>query len=535
MNKTAFRGLFLLVLAGTLLLRLPRLGLRPMHHDEANQAVKFGTLLEKGEYRYDKTEHHGPSLYYLTLPVAWAFSKQTLASLDETTLRLVPAIFGAGIILLLLFFGDGMGRPAVLFSGLLAALSPAMTYFSRFYIQETLFVFFIVGFLGSLWRLAEHPSTGRALASGFFAGMMYATKETSIIIFAAVGGAIVLTIIFRKKTISGRLPLPKIRMIHILWGLAAAAVTAFIFFSSFFKNPKGILDSMIAFKGYFEKGGSAGFHAPPLLYYLTLLAYSKSGAGPAWSEALILGLAIVGGAAAFQKKDRRLLKANAGRAEKPFSSATSAENFFPKFIFFFTVLATAAFSIIPYKTPWNLLPFYIGIILLAGMGAAFIFQSLRKDYLKVIAGLLLAAGLFHLGWQSCRANFQFYADRRNPYAYAETSPDFLQLAKRIDRLAALHPEGRHMLIKVVCGLHQTWPLPWYLRSFDRVGYWQDWPTAGGFERVPLIIADEDQAENLGPLLQDKYQAEYYGLRPDVLLVLFIDRGFWEKYLLDGKK
>ena len=68
MNKTAFRGLFLLSSPARLLLRSVALGLRPMHHDEANQAVKFGTLLEKGEYRYDKNDHHGPSLYYLTLP-----------------------------------------------------------------------------------------------------------------------------------------------------------------------------------------------------------------------------------------------------------------------------------------------------------------------------------------------------------------------------------------------------------------------------------------------------------------------------------
>ena len=39
-----------------------------MHHDEANQAVKFGALLERGEYRYDAHDHHGPTLYYLTLP-----------------------------------------------------------------------------------------------------------------------------------------------------------------------------------------------------------------------------------------------------------------------------------------------------------------------------------------------------------------------------------------------------------------------------------------------------------------------------------
>ena len=49
-----------------------------MHHDEANQAIKFGDLLERGEYRYDSRDHHGPTLYYLTLPFAWLGGRHTL-------------------------------------------------------------------------------------------------------------------------------------------------------------------------------------------------------------------------------------------------------------------------------------------------------------------------------------------------------------------------------------------------------------------------------------------------------------------------
>ena len=59
-----------IALAAGLVLRLARLDVRPMHHDEANQAVKFGALLERGEYAYDAQDHHGPTLYYLTLPFA---------------------------------------------------------------------------------------------------------------------------------------------------------------------------------------------------------------------------------------------------------------------------------------------------------------------------------------------------------------------------------------------------------------------------------------------------------------------------------
>ena len=116
MNKTAVRGLVLAAVASAVLFRAPELRLRPMHHDEANQALKFGALLENGEYRYDKADHHGPSLYYLSLPVAAAAGRKTLASLDETVLRLVPAGFGIGVVLLSLFFAGGMGRSAAAWS-----------------------------------------------------------------------------------------------------------------------------------------------------------------------------------------------------------------------------------------------------------------------------------------------------------------------------------------------------------------------------------------------------------------------------------
>ena len=61
MNKKAFAGLFLLIVLGAVGLRLTKLGFRPMHHDAANQARKFGALLESGDYRYDKADNHGPS------------------------------------------------------------------------------------------------------------------------------------------------------------------------------------------------------------------------------------------------------------------------------------------------------------------------------------------------------------------------------------------------------------------------------------------------------------------------------------------
>ena len=61
---------FLAVIALALALRLPQLRLRPMHNDEAVNAMKFRALWMENNYKYDPNEFHGPTLPYFTLPAA---------------------------------------------------------------------------------------------------------------------------------------------------------------------------------------------------------------------------------------------------------------------------------------------------------------------------------------------------------------------------------------------------------------------------------------------------------------------------------
>ena len=516
MNKKAFAGLFLLIVLGAAAFRLAGLGLRPMHHDEANQALKFGALLERGEYRYDKADHHGPSLYYLSLPFARALGADRLAALSERTLRLVPACFGIGAILLLLFLVPLIGKEAVLWGALGLAVSPVMVYFSRFYIQETLLLFFLVGFIVALCRYKRRPSWGWAVAAGVFAGMMYATKETSVIAFGSIAAALLLASRFRgnkEGRMSGARSAARHLWMHLWIGFSTAILVSLLLFTSFFQNPRGWLDSMLSFKVYFVRAGEAGFHVHPWYYYLRTLAFSKSGSGPLWSEGLILILAAAGIVAAFRPR-----------------ANTRTDRSTLRFLVFFTLISTAAYSLIPYKTPWNILPFYLGFILLAGNGVAALLGAFRSRSIRVFVFLLVAAGFLHLGAQAWRASFVYPADPRNPYVYAQTSPDFLKLVRRVEDLAALHPDQEKMLIKVIAGPYETWPLPWYLRHFDRVGYWTDAVGAGALGDAAIVITDAEQAGRLESGLDASFQSEYYELRPNVFLVLHICNELWEEYL-----
>jgi len=514
MNKTAFCGLFLVILGGALVFRTAGLGLRPMHHDEANQAVKFGALLEKGEYRYDRADHHGPSLYYLTLPLARASGRKTLASLDETVLRLVPALFGTATLLILLVFLKSAGAGAVLASALFLAVSPAVVYYSRFYIQETILLFFIAAFLASVWRYVLNPSWGWAVAAGLCAGMMYATKETSVIAFGATAGGLVLTRMSERKGGEARGEPGGFRAWYVLLALGSALAVAGLLFSSFFSHPNGVLDSILSFRVYVARGSEAGWHSYPWDHYLSLLAFFRLGrSAPWWSEGFILFLALIGGIAAFGR----------GRHDAPGPS-------FPRFVLFYTVFSTAVYSLLPYKTPWNLLPFYFGIILLAGMGAARVLRAFRPNALRAAVLIVIAAGVIHLGLQAYRANFKDFADPRNPYVYAQTSLDFMRLIKRVDDLAAVDPDHKEIVIKVVADSYETWPLPWYLRGFAKVGYWQDADQAETPGAAAVVISSMDQEDKLQGRLGEGFHSEYYGLRPEVVLALRVRNDLWERYI-----
>jgi len=523
MSKAAFWILFLATLVLGLGIRVHRLDIRPMHHDEANQAVKFGTLLETGEYHYDRNDHHGPTLYYATLPVALVRGQKSLSSLDEWTLRAVPVLFGAGLILLFGLLTKALGREPVFWSALIAALSPSLTYYNRFYIQESLFVFFLLGFLIALGRWAHKPTFWSACAAGVCAGLVYATKETSVLVFASSGAALAVTLAWTGRNPRGTrfdAQARGITILHILAGLAAAVGVAAIFYSSFLRNPGGILESVAAFKDYARRGFDAGIHAHPWFYYLQILAFSRSG-GFVWTEGLILLLALFGMFASIGR----------GSADKSLNWLDlSGGLFWPRYLFLYSLFTAMAYAVIRYKTPWNLLPFHVGFILLAGIGAAALRNSFRSELIRKLLIFVILANCVQLGIQNRRANFLYPADPRNPYAYAQTSPDFLRLARRIHDLAAVCPDGRKMLVKVIAGPYEQWPLPWYLRDLERIGYWTNPAEAGEVAGLPVVIASQENASQLEKVLGPRCQVEYYGLRPNVLLTVFIDRPLWDLYM-----
>lgn len=185
-GSVVFVACMVVVTAGAAGLRFAGLGQRPMHPDEANQAVKAGILLETGRYEYSPDEHHGPSLYWLTVPVLRLLGAHDLAHTSEGEYRLVPALFGVALVALVFLVSDGLGRGPTVLAAAFTALSPAMVFYGRYYIQETLLVFFTFAAIACGWRYLRSRSAGWAIAAGGFVGLMHATKETWVLAAAAM-------------------------------------------------------------------------------------------------------------------------------------------------------------------------------------------------------------------------------------------------------------------------------------------------------------------------------------------------------------
>ena len=520
-KKVHYYSLVLIVVLTAIAFRLPNLTQRPMHSDEAVQAAKFGLLLENNYYLYDNSEYHGPTLYYLTLIPAWLESAQILPEIDESTLRIVPVVFGILLIVLLYMCVSGLNWPVVTSAGIFTAISPAMVFYSRYYIQEMLLVFLILAVIVSGYRYYKSLHFGWVVTTGFFLGLMHATKETSIIAFGAMLIALFCVLITEGCfTGTAQKTFKSINYSHCAVFIAVALLVSALFYSSFFTNPAGISDSYLAYTNYFNKAANADSHIQPWHYYLKLLIFSKGLTGQIWSEALIVLLAVIGSIVAISKKgisgvDFRLVR----------------------FFFYFTLISVIIYAAIPYKTPWNMLGFLQGMIVLAGVGAVAAMNFFSSKVTQTFLMLVLTAGVIHLMTQSYLSNYKYYSEPANPYVYAHTTNDIYSITKRVNDIANVHPNGKNMYINVICPENDYWPLPWYLRSFSNIGWWNK--VDMDVEAAPLIIASPSMESDI---LKKIYELpppgnrnlyvplfdDYTELRPTIELRGYVMKDLWDK-------
>ena len=497
-----YAGAAVLLLA--LLLRVYALDMKPLHHDEGVNGFFLTNLLRQGRYAYDPENYHGPTLYYLTLPFA------ALAGLHTFLIRLVPSLFGVGVVWLVLTLRRYVGTVAALAAALLVAVSPACVFYSRYFIHETPFVFFTLGLVVSALRFRETGAASELLLASASAALMFATKETAFISVGTLGLAWLTAVTWERARGGGRGRavraaesegggFAKLRRegragVVLLGAAALFALMWVAFYSSFFTHWKGAFwDSFDAFVRW-KKTGMSEFHGKPWHTYVQWLGQE---------DVAVLVLGAVGAAVALFERGLN------------------------RFAVFFAAWGfglLAAYSLISYKTPWLVLNFVVPLAVAAGYAAqafgAWATRAPGRGWRAAAAVAAFAAifGLYH----TLVINFRDYDDDKYPYVYSQTRREFHDLVREIER--AGERAGTKQPVFATAS-PEYWPSPWYFRNNPNAGYEGQPAPHYDPQKTIAIIGRQDQLPQLQRAAGDAYArvGDLYPLRPGVNLVLFVRR------------
>jgi uncharacterized protein (TIGR03663 family) len=526
------------VLIAGIFLRLVKLNLVPLHHDEGVNGNFLLSLVRDGKYVYDPQNYHGPTLYYFSAIIPWIvrfFGGKAAGDkygLTTFNIRLTTVIFGVATIWLALCLRQRLGSMGALSVAALIAISPGAIYLSRYFIHESLFVFFM---LGVVVAGLKYYDTGRGvylILASASAALMVATKETWIINGPVLLIALVCTVGYfrlrnrfdRKREpeepsigdqmretidrLGGPVPLLTIALV----AFAVFILVAVFFYSSFFTNyPKGVADALRTLNLWRQRTHEHEHAWYQYAYWLTI------------EEGALMLVGALGLLVALWRADSRLglfLGLWSFGLLTAYSIAGMSVSRLLSDLFLHGQITEQT-----YKTPWICLNFIVPLALTCGYALNFIYEKLRdaeQPWLFITVALMLVS---YCGYQLYQLNFIHYDDDVLPYVYAHTKRQMLTMLDEVDRIAQQNGTGQDTGIALVSP--DYWPLPWYFRDFKKVGYYQQIvPT-----NEPIIIGSTAQAEQLKQNYADRYDLIHsginedgsYPLRPGVDLLLYVRR------------
>ena len=483
-SRTRWLAFIFVALLG-LAVRLPQLGERPMHTDEAINGYIVGQLLSGEPFRYDSVDRHGPALSAIALPLAWMQGARSFSDLTESELRLAPVLAGTATIVLFGAAADLFGFLPSVIAALLFAFAPLSVYYDRYFIHESLFCAATFGLILAGWRAWKLPSIGHGAIAGTCGALMLASKETAVLHFAALA---LTAVVFRFWKRSGEHPATGVGLRPWLFAGGTFVALSILLYTWFGRNWSALPTLLKAAPHLLSRAGGQG-HEKPFWYFAQLLISGRSGA-------VVIALACIGVFASMRRRDA-----------SPYT-----------FIAIYLLVIAAIYSAIPYKTPWLALNLWLPLALLAGGGVEVLWEAATSHAFRRIAipafGVFAVLAAASIARDTRERVFLHPADEKNPYAYAHTTDDILGLPTEISELAQRDGIANPRIAVVAS---DPWPLPWYLRHFSQVGFWQPGQQPG---KADFYITSTDAAEQYRDALKD-YRADFFGERPGVLILLWL--------------
>jgi uncharacterized protein (TIGR03663 family) len=419
-------------------------------------------MTHSGYYNYDPGNYHGPFHFYVL------FLAQRLFGRHIWALRLPLALVSIATVWLTLRFDRFIGRGAALWAAAAMAVSPGCVFYGRYAIHEYWLVFSLMlcaWGLAGLWKSGERDYLF-AIWVGITGAVL--TKETYFIHFGCAALAFGCAgILNRLSPAAGDME----KAAPQLWNGRDMALGALLFaggvvffYSGAFMDMPGLKGLYQTFSAWFQTGKVGNGHEKAWYYWLKLFGIYE------WPAALgLLGAIMV-----FLPRTPRFIRVLA----------------------IYGCGALAAYSIIPYKTPWCIITLTWPFLLIFGYGADLAFRRFGSP-VTVVAVCLLGGNLC----RSVSLNFFRYTEPKELYVYVQTFKDVNLLMDPLNKLVALNPENRQLTGHII--MESYHPLPWLLGDFTNIGYYDDTTSPPQMDGDFLLVEDS-RVDEIEAALHDQY-------------------------------
>jgi uncharacterized protein (TIGR03663 family) len=456
-----------LIVGFAALLRFFLLGIKPPHFDEGINGWFVDQMVKNGFYRYDPTNYHGPLHFYIL------FVCQTLLGRNVWAIRLPVVLASIFAVHLTLKFEPFVGRRASRLAAIAMAVSPGFVFYGRYSIHEVWLLVFSMLFILGLLGLWQKGSVNYLWCVGMgFTGMVL-TKETYII---HLGCALIALVVARVGQMLSRTP--DSRVARQSWSsidlavVAAVGVAAIVlFYSGFFMNWPGVAGLWKTFAAWLKTGSQGAGHEKPFYYWLKLIAI--------YEHPVALALLFSPFCLLFKRSALRYLA-------------------------IYGVGTLIAYSIVKYKTPWCIISIVWPLLFVFGAMVTLVPEQLQR-IAYVVAGAFLAVSL----GICVRLNYFRCTTESEDYVYVQTYNDIWKLTKPLLRLAKANPTYYQMVGHLI--RTSTYPLPWILGDFTKVGYYENNNMPSKLDGDFLLV-QQDKIEEVESKLHETYFTEPMTIR-----------------------